>query len=79
MTCESLPSACVYWWIQISLRCFFNEVDTEPKVVTGIIFYYYVWGVRVVVRIRVGVRVGVRVNYLGTLSLYYYAHSITPC
>ena len=35
--------------------------------------------VRVMVRVRVSVRVSVRVNYLGTLSRYYCAHSITPC
>ena len=29
-------------------------------------------------RVRVSVRVSVRVNYLGTLSRYYCAHSITP-
>ena len=29
--------------------------------------------------VRVGIRVGIELIILGTLSLYYYAHSITPC
>ena len=65
-----------------------NEVDTEPKVVTEILCLA-LWGIRVRVWVmvwvwvrvwvRVGVRVGLELIILGTLSLYYYAHSITPC
>ena len=48
------------------LTVYFNEVDTKPKVVTEIIMFG-------------GLGLGLELIILGTLSLYYYAHSITPC
>ena len=44
---------------------FKDKVDTEPKVVTEILC--------------LGLGLGLELIILGTLSLFYYAHSITPC
>ena len=58
-------------------RRIFNKVDTEPKVVTEILCLGD--SGKIGVRDRVGVRVELELIILGTLSLYYYAHSISPC
>ena len=54
------------------------EVDTEPKVVTEILCLRGL-GLGLGSGLGLGVGFGLELIILGTLSLYYYAHSITPC
>ena len=52
------------------------EVDTEPKVVTEILCLR---GLGLGLGSGLVLGFGLELIILGTLSLYYYAHSITPC
>ena len=52
----------------------FYEVDTEPKVVTEILCFG-----GLVLGLGLGLGLVLELISLGTLYLYYYAHSITSC